>query len=98
MEKEINKVDIIARIAEKNPNWGHDVVAKGVNLILNQMVSTIVSGKRVEVRGFGSFNIHTFSERVARNPKTGESVLVPERRNVRFKPGRELRLDVDAAK
>lgn len=98
MEKEINKADIIARISEKTPFWGHDLVAKVVNLLLTQMVGTIAKGNRIEVRGFGTFNIHSFPERVGRNPKTGESVLVPEKRNVRFKPGRYLKVQVDSAK
>ncbi|HDH16892.1 MAG TPA: integration host factor subunit beta, partial [Gammaproteobacteria bacterium] len=49
----------------------------------------------IEVRGFGSFTLHHRRARVGRNPKTGNSVTVPDKHVPHFKPGKELRQRVD---
>ena len=58
---------------------------------------TLSEGHRIEIRGFGSFSLSHRPPRVGRNPKSGERVLVPEKRVPHFKPGKELRERVDAA-
>ncbi len=72
-------------------------INRGVNLIINQIRSCLGKGGRVEVRGFGSFNLHYQARRNAHNPKTGEKVISPPRYRAHFKPGKELRLRVNAA-
>jgi integration host factor subunit beta len=47
--------------------------------------------EHIELRGFGTFEVKTREEREARNPKTGESVVVPKRRVPYFRPGKELK-------
>lgn len=93
---EINKVDVIDRMAEKMPHLNHDLVAKSVNAMLDQMVATLAEGGRIELRGFGSFSISKREPRKGRNPKTGQSVMVESRYVPRFKPGQTLRKDVDS--
>jgi integration host factor subunit beta len=61
------------------------------------MTRTLVEGRRIEIRGFGSFALSTRPPRTGRNPKSGEAVLVPEKRVPHFKPGKELRQRVDQA-
>ena len=51
-----------------------------VRAILEYMVASLVEGKRIEIRGFGSFAVNLRPARVGRNPKTGDSVLVPEKK------------------
>tara|TARA_E500000178_G_C16473833_1_gene509972 strand:+ start:346 stop:528 length:183 start_codon:yes stop_codon:yes gene_type:complete len=55
------------------------------------MVSALSKGNRIEVRGFGTFAVNIRPERQGRNPKTGESVFVPEKKVLHFKCGKELR-------
>ena len=55
----------------------------------------ISEGKRIELRGVGSFVLHHRPARTGRNPKSGEKVLIPEKRVPHFKPGKELRERVD---
>jgi integration host factor subunit beta len=62
------------------------------------MADALVEGERIEIRGFGSFDLHHRPARIARNPMTGESVDLPAKVKVHFKPGKEMRDRVDAAR
>ena len=69
-----------------------------VRAILEYMVSSLVAGKRIEIRGFGSFAVNLRPARVGRNPKTGDSVLVPEKKVPHFKCGKDLKLKLNRLK
>src|SRR5690606_22780778 len=69
-----------------------------VKTILDAMAKTLASGNRIEIRGFGSFALSYRPPRIGRNPKSGEKVLVPEKRVPHFKPGKQLRERVDAGR
>jgi len=62
---------------------------------LDAMNDALVRGHRIEIRGFGSFSINRRSPRIGRNPRSGESVAIPEKRVPHFKPGKALREAVD---
>jgi integration host factor subunit beta len=62
------------------------------------MADALVEGERIEIRGFGSFDLHHRPDRIARNPKSGESLSLPAKVKVHFKPGKEMRDRVDAAR
>ena len=62
-----------------------------VNLIMDNIGQALVKGDKVEVRGFGSFKVKTRNSRLARNPRTGESVAVPAKRVPFFKASNELK-------
>ena len=87
----MNRSDLIQRLVEKHPNLQPTGVESAVKIMLDHLRETLVDGDRIEVRGFGSFSIRTHDSKQGRNPKTGESVFVPARRSVHFKPGKELR-------
>ena len=55
------------------------------------MAEALIQDNRIEIRGFGSFEVKQANARNGRNPKTGEAVFVPARRKVRFKPGKMLK-------
>ena len=63
-----------------------------VRAILEYMATSLIEGKRIEIRGFGSFAVNRRPARVGRNPRTGDSVLVPEKKVPHFKCGKELKL------
>jgi len=69
--------------------------AKAVKTVLDAMSEALVKGHRIEIRGFGSFTINRRPPRVGRNPRSGESVQIPEKRVPHFKPGKALREAVD---
>jgi integration host factor subunit beta len=62
-----------------------------VNLIMENIGQSLVSGDKVELRGFGSFKVKTRRARLARNPRTGASVNVPAKRVPYFKSSNELK-------
>ena len=62
-----------------------------VQIILEAMNTAMVRGHRIELRGFGSFTISRRPPRIGRNPRSGESVAIPEKRVPHFKPGKALR-------
>jgi len=67
-----------------------------VKSILDAMNEALARGHRIEIRGFGSFSVNYRPPRQGRNPRSGESVAIPERRVPHFKPGKALRETVDA--
>ncbi|MBU8870714.1 MAG: integration host factor subunit beta [Gemmatimonadales bacterium] len=62
-----------------------------VNLIMENIGQALVQGDKVELRGFGSFKVKTRRARLARNPRTGDSVDVPAKRVPFFKVSNELK-------
>jgi integration host factor subunit beta len=59
------------------------------------MNDALARGHRIEIRGFGSFSVTHRAPRMGRNPRSGESVAIPEKRVPHFKPGKALRQAVD---
>lgn len=66
-----------------------------IKTILDAMGDALVRGHRIEIRGFGSFTVTHRPPRIGRNPRSGESVAIPEKRVPHFKPGKGLREAVD---
>ena len=62
-----------------------------VNTVFDNIAEALTRGDKVELRGFGSFRIRQRNSRKGRNPKTGDSVSVPEKRVPFFKVGKRLR-------
>lgn len=92
------KSELIEKLALKMTNLPEKQVAKGVNHILEQMSHALTHGKRIEIRGFGSFSLHFRPPRNAHNPKTGKKVVTNPKYSAHFKPGKALRERVDASK
>jgi len=69
-----------------------------VNTIFDSMASAMLSGDRIEIRGFGSFVINEYKSYTGRNPKTGESIDVKPKKLPFFKVGKELKERVAANK
>ncbi len=66
-----------------------------VNTVFQSITDSLSDGKKVELRGFGSFRIRERNARVGRNPKSGAQVDVPAKRVPFFKAGKDLRELVD---
>jgi len=92
------KSELMQVLKEKLPEIQQRDVELAVNCILAQMADAIAKGERIEVRGFGGFDLHHRPPRIARNPKTGEAVNLPAKVKVHFKPGKEMRDRVNAAR
>lgn len=80
-------VEEVARVTQLTKKQAEAIV----NLVFQTIVETLRSGRKIELRGFGSFRIRNRGARLGRNPKTGERVEVPPKRIPYFKPGKELK-------
>ena len=92
------KSELLRILSDKLPELQARDVELAVNSILEQMISALENGERIEIRGFGSFNLRHHAPRLARNPKSGEAVNLAAKVKLHFKPGKELRDRVDAAR
>ena len=92
----MTKSDLIDLMARGQSTFSERDVEFAVKVLLQQMSDSLASGERIEIRGFGSFALHSRPSRIGRNPKTGEAVAVPARYVPRFKPGKELRERVNS--
>lgn len=86
----VTKKDLIDRISERTHIKRQDVKV-AVQEFLDQVVSELQAGNRLEFRDFGVFEIKFRAPRVAQNPKTLARVDVPAKRTVKFKVGRLMR-------
>jgi len=93
----MTKSELIEQLAMRKPELSIKQVEAAVKLILDQITDNLATGGRVEVRGFGSFSLHYREPRQGRNPKTGESVQLDGKHVPHFKPGKELRDQVNEA-
>jgi len=91
----MTRSDIVEELANRFGQLTHRDAEFAVKAILDSMNDALVRGHRIEIRGFGSFSINRRPPRMGRNPRSGESVAIPERRVPHFKPGKALREAVD---
>ena len=96
----MTKSELMVRLAEvfaeKN---GNQLVAKdieySVKVLVDTMTRSLAKGQRIEIRGFGSFDLNHRPARIGRNPKTGEVVPISARRVVSFHASQKLKEQVE---
>lgn len=91
----MTRSDLVEELANRFSQLTHRDAEFAVKAILDAMNDALVAGHRIEIRGFGSFSINRRPPRMGRNPRSGESVAIPEKRVPHFKPGKALREAVD---
>jgi integration host factor subunit beta len=91
----MTRSDLVEELAERFRQLTHKDAESAVKASLDAMSEALVRGHRIEIRGFGSFSINRRPPRMGRNPRSGESVAIPEKRVSHFKPGKALREAVD---
>ena len=92
----ITKSELTLRLSETQK------LAKGkaeqvVNVMFEAMAGALERGERIEIRGFGSFEVRSYKPYEGRNPRTGETVHVKAKRLPFFKVGKELREMINAS-
>lgn len=92
----ITKKDLIDRIAIAT-DQKRVVVKRTIQRFLDEIISELGEGNRLEFRDFGVFEIRERQSRTAQNPKTLERVVVPAKKVVKFKVGRLMQKSLDAA-
>jgi len=83
--------ELLQALARENPELRVEDVERAVDTFFNEVAESIAQGSRVERRGFGAFSTRQREARKGRNPRTGDTVSVPEKRVPYFKPGKEMR-------
>ena len=89
----MTKKDIVLKIAEETVIKQIDVKAV-VQKTLDHIIAALSSGETVELRNFGVFKVKVRKARIGRNPKTGTTVPIPERKVVSFKVGMVMKKKV----
>lgn len=87
----MTKSELIEALAQKQSHLAYRDVELSVKWLLESMSQALAGGERIEVRGFGSFNLHYRPPRMGRNPKSGAAVVLRGKYVPHFKPGKELR-------
>lgn len=85
----VNKKEFADRMAE-NGGTTKKAAYKAVDAFIETVMDYLGEGETVRFQNFGRFELKDVKERVARNPKTGESCIVPEYRRVKFSPSETL--------
>ena len=87
----MTKSELIEQLSINNEQLNKRESELVINTIFDSIGSELMQGGRVEIRGFGSFTIRSRDAREARNPKSGDVVMIPEKKTPFFKTGKELR-------
>lgn len=87
----INKKELIEIISNEQEQLPYKDIELAIKTIIESMMDSLKKGKRIEIRGFGSFSLRYRKSRIGRNPKSGESVNIDERYVPHFKPGKDLK-------
>ena len=89
------KPELINQLILRFPQLQATTVKKSVEHLIQLLEQTLYQGRRIEIRGFGSFSPHYNAARSAFNPKTGEHFLAPEKYRIHFKMGKTLKYCVN---
>jgi DNA-binding protein HU-beta len=86
----MSKADIINKVAEDTAITKVKAV-EAVEAVFEAMKTAMQRGERIELRGFGVFQVKPRKKGIGRNPRTGREVRIPPGKTIRFKPGKNLR-------
>lgn len=86
----ITKRDLVQLIAERT-NVQQQKAKEVIQSFLDEIISELANGNRLEFRDFGVFEPRRKAPRLARNPRTGEKIRVPQKVTVKFKAGRMMK-------
>lgn len=85
------KSDIVEHIVNSVDSLTKKQAGEALDAVFDYIESQLADGERVQIAGFGTFNISRREERQGRNPRTGEAITIAASNNVRFKPGKQLK-------
>ena len=92
----IVKSEILKQLKKSYPNFLQSDLDKLVNIIISEIKNALKRGERVELRNsFGVFYTNIQKKSIRRNPKTGEKVMVPEKKTIHWKYSKEIYRDLN---
>ena len=87
----MNKSQLIQLTHNSNNLLSIKDVEDSVNTLIDFLSSSLSEGKRIEIRGFGTFSTRERKKRIARNPKTGKAISVPKKYHPYFRSAKGLK-------
>ena len=87
----MNKSDLIEKIVNLNPDVYQKDIIKIVDIFFGTISKALIKNDRVELRGFGTFDVKNREARIARNPKNGSIVAVPNKKIPFFRMGKGMK-------
>lgn len=89
----MTKADLIDSVARRSGMTKKDA-GRAVDAVFESIREGLSRGEKVQLVGFGSFEVRVREARVGRNPKTMEEIQIPSRKVPVFRPGKELRASI----
>ncbi len=89
------KGQIVKRLKALHPEYSVEDLEEVVNLVFDTISEALSQGRRVEIRGFGSFSINKQKGKLFTNPKTGKTIKCPSNYRIVFKPGKLLKKKIE---
>ena len=86
----MNKTELVDAVATKSELTKQDS-KKAVDALFETISNTLAKEEKIQLVGFGTFEIRERAERTGRNPQTGEEMTIPASKAPAFKPGKELK-------
>jgi DNA-binding protein HU-beta len=86
----MNKADLVSKVAESTELSKKDV-SKAIEAVFESIAEALQIGEKVQLVGFGNFEVRERSARKGRNPQTGEEINIPASKVPAFKPGKALK-------
>jgi DNA-binding protein HU-beta len=86
----VTKAELVERIAEK-ANLTKANAERSLNAFLESVQDVLVAEGKLTLTGFGTFVVEERKERLGRNPQSGEAIIIPETKVVKFRPGKLLK-------
>ena len=86
----VSKSDLIKELQKNYPNLLKKDLLKFFELFVDEIKIALKNNERVELRGWGIFYQKVQKSRNSRNPKTGEKIFTPQKKNINFKMSKEL--------
>ncbi|MCK9217779.1 MAG: HU family DNA-binding protein [Firmicutes bacterium] len=90
----MNKAELIASMAEKSELTKKDT-EKALKAFIDSVKESLSKGEKVQLVGFGTFEVKQRAARVGRNPRTKEEIKIPASKAPAFKPGKDLKETVN---
>ncbi|MDH4316801.1 MAG: integration host factor subunit beta [Desulfobulbaceae bacterium] len=85
------KRELVNEVAEQLNDYYKQDIAQAIDVILEEISAALIEGRRVEIRGFGSFSVRARKPRSTKNPKTGKIMHIPDRKTLHFTMSKSLK-------
>ena len=89
------KSDLVKQLSKSYPNLLKKDLEKFIDVFINEIKIALKNDERVELRGWGVFSTKNQKSKTSRNPKTGEKVIVDEKKSINFKMSKDLFIEIN---